>query len=273
MNRRDTTVLAGLWGAAALCAVLGYASHPRASHYVPSARDPQGLRVLTWNLGDQDTHALNDDHITHVAHIFHELDADIICVQEVESHEQFDELLRAMGHSHEGRLTRNDNRRVGVLCRGSLNWEQIPIPGGRPALRADLALDRRRTVRLAVVHADAFSAEQRNNDIGRVVDALLDGADHVPSILAGDLNLDLDLDKRRDLFSHNAHLDIESYNYITNHFFDTGIGRGTTAEPDRRLDYIFTDARFGVVGAGPVKGKRTGNMDHDPVVADLVFVD
>lgn len=91
-------------------------------------------------------------------------------------------------------------------------------------------------------------------------------------ILAGDLNLDIDIDKRRDLFTDDEHLDVETYNYLAQRFSDLTRNTGSTAEPDRRLDYIFTDAKpVKVIRAGPWKGQRVADMDHDPVVADLKF--
>lgn len=48
--------------------------------------------------------------------------------------------------------------------------------------------------------------------------------------------------------------------------------RGPTAEPDRRLDYIFSDASLAVIDAGLFKDLRAPGMDHDPLVGDLHFV-
>lgn len=106
--------------------------------------------------------------------------------------------------------------------------------------------------------------------IGRATEVLMSRfPDHL-KILAGDLNLDIDIDKRRDLFSDDEYLDVETYNYIAQHLSDVTLNTGSTAEPDRRLDYIFTDGkRLKVVHSGPWKGKRVADMDHDPVVADL----
>ena len=120
------------------------------------------------------------------------------------------------------------------------------------------------------IHADALSAKQRNSAIGRAVDLL----DSIPAegvkILAGDLNLDIDLDKRRDLFTDDEHLDVETYNYVAARMTDAAVNAGSTAEPDRRLDYIFVKGgALKVVRAGPWKGQRVPDMDHDPVVADL----
>jgi endonuclease/exonuclease/phosphatase family metal-dependent hydrolase len=85
--------------------------------------------------------------------------------------------------------------------------------------------------------------------------------------LLGDLNLDLD--KQRDLSSNRVHLDVETYNYVGGLLQDAARGRGSTAEPDRRLDYVFVSPAATVEAAGPWKERRSGTMDHDPVGADL----
>ena len=52
-----------------------------------------------------------------------------------------------------------------------------------------------------------FSATRRNRLIGRSVDHLLAASgSNGAAVLVGDLNIDLDLDKRRDMFSDDAHL-------------------------------------------------------------------
>jgi hypothetical protein len=91
-------------------------------------------------------------------------------------------------------------------------------------------------------------------------------------IPAGDLNLDIDLGKRRDLISDDAYLDVETYNTIVQHLVDAAVNTGSAAEPDRRLDYIFFDpGPVAVMNSGPWKGRRIADMDHDPVVSDLQF--
>ena len=89
-------------------------------------------------------------------------------------------------------------------------------------------------------------------------------------MLAGDLNLDLDLDKRHDLFSDDEYRDVETYNYVASRMFDTALGTGSTAEPDRRLDYVFVTPGTDVHHAAPWKGRRAEGMDHDPLVVDLI---
>ena len=73
-----------------------------------------------------------------------------------------------------------------------------------------------------------------------------------------------------DLFTDDEYLDVETYNYVSRGLEDVGRGRGATAEPDRRLDYLFVDPGLEVLGAGPVVGRRSGAMDHDPLAADLL---
>ena len=63
-----------------------------------------------------------------------------------------------------------------------------------------------------------------------------------------------------------------TYNFIAQHLADVPLSTGSTAEPDRQLDYIFAGGRrLEVVNSGPWKGKRVADMDHDPVVADFTI--
>ncbi len=138
--------------------------------------------------------------------------------------------------------------------------ELLVRPRGKPPLR------------MVVVHGDAFSPRDRNREIGKALDLLFQGTKEKVRVLAGDLNLDLDLDKRRDLFSSDAYLDVETYNTVVTKMTDLGQGTGATAEPDRRLDYLFlSPAPREVLSVGPWKDQRVGDMDHDPLVADVVL--
>lgn len=60
---------------------------------------------------------------------------------------------------------------------------------------------------------------------------------------------------RQDLFTDDAHLDVETYNYIRARFQDAAFNTGSTVEPDRRLDYIFVDEAVTVLGAGSWRGR------------------
>ena len=84
---------------------------------------------------------------------------------------------------------------------------------------------------------------RRNVLIGRATEVLMSRfPDHL-KILAGDLNLDIDIDKRRDLFSDDEYLDVETYNYIAQHLSDADRGHipGRTCasrRPSNRLYFL-----------------------------------
>jgi hypothetical protein len=76
------------------------------------------------------------------------------------------------------------------------------------------------------------------------------------------------------MFTNNEDLDVETYDAIVTNYRDAAVNAGSTAEPDRRLDYIFyTPGKLNLIQAGPFKGQRIGAMDHDPVVADFDISD
>ena len=125
------------------------------------------------------------------------------------------------------------------------------------------------------LHANAYCARRHNRQIGRSAEILTQTENHaaLAGILAGDLNLDIDLDKRRDLFTDNEHLDMETYNAIVVNYRDAAVNAGSTAEPNRRLDYIFySPGKLNLIQAGPFKRQRFGSMDHDFVVAEFEIV-
>jgi endonuclease/exonuclease/phosphatase family metal-dependent hydrolase len=210
--------------------------------------------------------------IVHVADTLQKLDADLVFLQEVANRRQFDQLLARLGKPWLGHLSLRRDRGIAVVAqRGRLDAWEISRRGN-PSFAATFQAPGLPKLGAVVVHADAFDAKSRNRQIGEATDYLIKRMEAPAKILVGDLNIDLDLDKRRDLFSNNEHLDVETYNYVATHLFDAAIGRGPTAEPDRRLDYIFSDANLAVIDAGPFKNHRAPGMDHDPLVGDLHFV-
>lgn len=248
--------------------------------YVPTPRVSGELRVVTWNLGEgveEGGSPLRTESLEHVAQALVELDADLVLLQEITGGRQLTALRRALGPGWDTALARGGGgRRVAALARTDdldpLRFE--PVEGSESRLlgvtfRAAQGFE----VVALIVHANAFSAKDRNAEVGGAVEVLRAAARERPgalALLAGDLNLDLDLDKRRDLFTDDSHLDVETYNYVVRFFADAARGRGATAEPDRRLDYLFVGPGFEARAAGPWKDRRVGDMDHDPVVADLV---
>lgn len=269
-----------LWILATLCFLYGYGI-PRVGSE-PGFRNSQKatgvLRVVTWNVGGSDGdggRALADEHLEHVADVIAELDPDLVLLQEVGRGGQVSALYRLLGWSEgDTELPAGGGRRVAVLAQD--HWIAADRVSGyaRTTLRCRIFKTRRDRDRLrnpvltlTNLHADAWSSDERNDQIGQIVTELAMGTG--PMLLAGDFNLDLDIDKRRDLFSDDSYRDVETYNYVVERFQDAAQGRGSTAEPDRRLDYVFTRGPIEVLDAGPFKGRRIADMDHDPVVVDL----
>lgn len=256
-----------LWLVAAGLFALGADLRPRAAGaFEPSRRDPSVLRLVTWNVGGAENgapHPLRAQHVPAIADALAQLDADLVFVQEVPDTELLRALAAALGSEWNAWRGRGD---CGVLTRRP-NVERWGPRRVRNQAGVRYAHEGRALVVLSM-HADAFSARERNTAIGDAYEALLDqpGAGRV---LLGDLNLDVDLDEKSELFSDDLHADVESYNVLAERFADAALGQGATAEPDRRLDYAFVSRELEVVAAGPWLGRRTGTMDHHPVVVDL----
>ncbi len=258
--------------ATVVAAVVGFV-RPAADDggWVPAAREAGDVRVMTWNVGGsggESGHALRDDDVAHVASVVRRFEPDVVLLQETGGRAQVDRLRDRLGGSWQRLLSRGD-RPVAILVNGRLrrwgptNGRRVAFgrifPPGGPGPHGIL---------VGNLHADAYDAARRNRQVGFTVRMLEYDSTGAPAILAGDLNLDVDLGKKGELFTADDHRDVETYNYLAARFEDVGLDAGSTAEPDRRLDYVFVR---GLVarGAGPVRGCRTGDMDHDPVVADL----
>ena len=255
-------------------AVTGFGLHQLGRHsYQLTTRNPNGLRIVTWNVGGAGGNggrALDNQLLPHVATVLKELNADLILLQEIAYEDQVYRLSRMLDGKWETMISNGGGRSVAILGqRGRLD-PRIDPENKYSGLAASYRSPGKPPVFLMNIHADPYSAKRRNMLIGRATDVLMGRHPEHLKILAGDLNLDIDIDKRRDLFTDDEYLDVETYNYIARHLLDITLSTGSTAEPDRRLDYIFADSkRLTVVHSGPWKGKRVADMDHDPVVADL----
>ena len=239
--------------------------------YEPGPRDADTYRVVTWNvggIGPAGPVGFAEGAIADVAATLNALQPDLVVLQEVGGRSQLRELERALDGAWDTTIAGgSDGGRVAALGRGTLIRIALGAEGRTLGLTHATPLGT--DVYLAGLHANAFDAEQRNREIGSAFDALRGLPRPIPKMLLGDLNLDLDLDKRRDLFSNDAYRDVETYNWVASSFEDAARGTGSTAEPDRRLDYVFLGPSLTVVAAGPWKGRRSGQMDHDPVVCDV----
>lgn len=252
---------------------LGHASRRGApASFPPGPRAADVFRVLTWNVGRSDA-GLAPEDLVHVAAVLRDLDPDLCFLQELAGTGQLQQLQRELGPgwTHASSRARSGQWMAVLSRRGTLVPFRVPAAGS-VAHGVRYRSSGGQTLSAVGLHADTFSSQRRNRQIGSAVDFLFRRHPDTPKIVAGDLNLDLDLDKHRDLFSDNSYRDVETYNYVAERLIDTASGRGSTAEPDRRLDYIFVSPEhFVAVAAGPVKGRRHGRMDHDPVVVDLRF--
>ncbi|UCD78943.1 MAG: endonuclease/exonuclease/phosphatase family protein [Desulfobacterales bacterium] len=257
-------------------AVAGYGLYrPLKTAYYPIEPDPKGLRIVTWNIGGAGGKTIElpeDKFLSHIAGVLAELDADVVLLQEVAGSRQAHRLSRLLGLHWDAKVARGGYRNLAVLWQRGYLQTRLLSADSRGALLIIYRSSGKPPVLAINVHADPFSAKRRNILLGQTTDALLKEENAKVKILAGDLNLDIDLDKRRDLFTDDEYLDVETYNYIVQHLSDATLNTGSTAEPDRRLDYIFVESKYvNVTHSGPWKGKRVANMDHDPVVADLQF--
>ncbi len=240
-------------------------------------RVPGTLRVVTWNVGQAGGdwgRSLDDDHVEHVARTLVELEPDLVFLQEVRFGPQTAALASALGAGWELETAKSGRGRRVVALSRLPNLRRIEPSGSLPpgALIVRFEHGDGRVVAALGIHADVASAAERNAEIGAALEALLIVPEVGGYLLLGDLNIDLDLDKRRDLFTDDAYRDVETYNFVADRLLDAARGAGSTAEPDRRLDYVFVDpTAFEVLSAGPVHGRRLGDMDHHPVAADLIY--
>ena len=244
-----------------------------AESYKLTALDPNTLRIVTWNVGSAGGYggrSLRNGHLPHIAGVLKKLNADVILLQEITSDYQVGRLRDMLDGKWEVIKSSGGSRSLVIMAQRGKLLSQNRLTRNMQALAALYQSIGKPPVLLMNIHAHPYSARARNMLIGQATDALMN---HVPGylkILAGDLNLDVDFGKRRDLFSNDQHLDVETYNYLLQHLSDLTQKTGATAEPDRRLDYIFADTeRAKVLRAGPWKSRRVADMDHDPVVADL----
>jgi len=233
--------------------------------FEPPPRSPSSLRVVTWNLGGADggeTHPFREDTLPAVAASLRRAEADLVLLQEAGDDGLLQRLADELGSGW--RVEHGRGGVAALVARGDCARWRPPL-GRTLGLRLELGGT---TVAVAAVHSSPFSARDRGRELGPLVDALLEQEADV-HLLAGDLNLDLDLDKRGDLFSNDPHRDVESYNALAAHLVDVARRGGPTAQPDRRLDYVFASPGVPVLAAGVWHGQRVGSMDHDPVVVDL----
>ncbi|MAE64493.1 MAG: hypothetical protein CMJ18_09510 [Phycisphaeraceae bacterium] len=232
-------------------------------------REPDVLRIVTWNVGRSvdGGRPLADDAIGHVVGVLTELSPNVVLLQEVAVETQARRIGESLGSEWKRWISVGADRRLAILARGGSIIRRTDA--GR-LLEVEWRRSPNRRIAIVNAHAHAYSSRRRNQLIGGAV-LMMDRRAAPLKIFAGDFNFDVDLDRRRDLFTDDEHLDVETYNFVAQRFTDATLGTGSTAEPDRRLDYIFVSGdAVDVVRSGPWKGRRFRGMDHDPVVADIL---
>lgn len=263
---------------AALLLAWGSGWDPFASpSFVPAPARDGNLRIVTWNLGESTeagAPALRDEALPTVIEALRFLAPDLVLLQEIRTRRQAESLASELGDGWSLALPPTGERRVALLARGVLIPFDVPRAAGRAlGAHANLRVGSPQgavEVDVVVVHADAFSSRRRNRLLGSAADALAERARGPHTILGGDFNLEVDPDRRRDLLSDDAYLDLESFHYAARGKIDAGVDAGPTAEPDRRIDYILVgEGGFAVRRSGVWRGRRVGAMDHDPLIVDL----
>jgi endonuclease/exonuclease/phosphatase family metal-dependent hydrolase len=261
---------------AAACALYGFGPPRSVFGYEPPSRPGNVLRIVTWNIGRADGPRLSlqgpgASDLQQVRDTLIELDADVLILQEARS-----DVTDAIARDFPGAQTAFAGSRDGgcaVVVQGG-RLVQLPVMdwSGREPVHIVFRQHNGRSLQVIGMHADSWSASERNRQIGRAVELLEDTLALPLHVLAGDLNLDVDLGGGKDLFTEDEYLDVQTYNFVAERMHDAGATSGPTAEPDRRLDYVFIQTEDGqtrVRDAGVWRGRRVGGMDHHPVVVDL----
>jgi endonuclease/exonuclease/phosphatase family metal-dependent hydrolase len=224
------------------------------------------LRVLTWNVGRFYTPTHNnrlDDHdIPQVAAVLHELDADVVLLQELVDVLQLRAILARTHQEYAGALAEDCDydRKCAALVKKRLEprFEQHTLaPSRRGTVLARLGVN---GVRLtaASVHFDVFDRQRRRSQ-ARALAAITDACDDEVVLVAGDLNYDPRWG--RDL------LDREMWSVLTERLDDAGRDLGPTLLGMMRIDHVLMRGATGRARVVPQRRLPLG--DHDAVVCDL----
>ena len=106
MHRMGVVIDIALFLAAGAFAIVDYGSHAEAERsFSLTPHRPDSIRVVTWNVGETSGEPLQTSAIDHVADTLQKLDADLVFLQEVANHRQFDRLLTKLGKPWLGHLS------------------------------------------------------------------------------------------------------------------------------------------------------------------------
>jgi len=237
------------------------------------------IKVLTWNIGyaygKGDSRAKDRD-LDVVADLIRKELPHVVALQELAGRRQLDALLRDLEGEYQGFLDEGEDsdRHTAILVRApKMQFRAIRTTTGRGASAAIFRVARS-PLRVCAIsaHAQAWDAAGRERYTDEIVDWAREKNFDVV-FLAGDFNFDVSSARGGGgLFSADSVRDGEAYAYVTRFFRDLGRDGGSTAAFSRRIDYIFgRGADLRVKRAEVLRGRRTGQMDHDPLVIDTVI--
>jgi endonuclease/exonuclease/phosphatase family metal-dependent hydrolase len=245
--------------------------------------DNRRLRLMTWNIGNGDLEAetrAHDDDLRAVAKVILANDADAVALQELTGADQLKLLLASLKNRYRGYVcsAARGDRVEAVLVKvqvgndRGLRFEDVPA-GDRFAAAATFRLQTDLPeIVLVSAHADAFSASRRRTFTEDVVDWARSRSGNEVVFVAGDLNFEVSVRNKNNLFTDDAKHDSESFAYLLKYFRDLGQDAGETSINDRRIDYIFgRSERMSLQRAEVLRGAAVGRMDHWPLLVEVGF--
>jgi endonuclease/exonuclease/phosphatase family metal-dependent hydrolase len=229
------------------------------------------LRVVSWNVGRVYTrdgdNRLDPADIPQVARTLHELDGDVILLQELVDDAQLGRIQKRLdGYSGAIADRCGYDRHVAALVRTRLEpaFQQHSLaPTRRGAVLAEFTVAGARAVALPV-HFDAFERARRRTQ-AEALAALTDGRAEPLVVVGGDFNFDPEWAHRTD-----DALDRGTWRLLTERFQDAGGAAGPTLLGLLRVDHVL--ARGPLVRRLAVRispRRRLPLGDHDPVVCDI----
>ena len=274
-----------------LSLVFAFVVEPASKHELKRESNPDsrsenanGLRLLTWNIGNGDLESETRAHaedLPAVAKVILDNDADAVALQELTGNDQLKLLLQQLKNRYSGFVSSSGggDRVEAVLVknnsgRGEAGAIFSDVPAGdRFAAAATFQVwkDSPKVV-LVSAHADAFSASRRR---AFATDATNWARSHTRSeltFIAGDFNFEVSTRNENNLFTDDAIHDSESYAYLLKYFRDFGLDAGETSINDRRIDYVFGPvANVSLRRAEVLRSAAVGRMDHWPLLIEVSF--
>jgi endonuclease/exonuclease/phosphatase family metal-dependent hydrolase len=227
------------------------------------------LRIVTWNVGRLYTkngnNRLDDEDIPSVAKTLHDLDGDIVLLQELVDVLQLRALMVRTGAEYLGQIAEQCeyDRKCAVLVRKrfSPEFEQHRLePTGRGLVLAHFVAGAKR-IAAASVHFDVFNRPRRRSQAEALLQ-ITDGREEDVVLAAGDFNFDPEWAAgTQDV------VDRGSWELLTSRLADTGFGMGPTLMNMWRVDHVLV--RGGRGRSLVIRNRRLPLGDHDAVVCDL----